>query len=115
MLSRLRNSGYNILILCLTLGAVVFALLALLQTRPAPQAAAQPAIPAANSETPIPLYTVRAVGNQVLIYQTGFEQPVIVTEIDLRSLPDADQAALRKGIVLGDAIALAHLLEDYDG
>lgn len=114
MLSRLRNSGYNLLILCLTLSAVVFALAALLQTRPAPQAAAQPSVPAASS-SPIPLYTVRAVGNRVVIYQTGLEQPVIVTEIDLRSLPDADQAALRKGITLADATALAHLLEDYDG
>ena len=38
---------------------------------------------------------------------------VLRTEIDVRTLPSADQEALGHGIILSDAQALARLLEDY--
>lgn len=110
MLPKIRNSFYNISILCLTFGAVIFLLLALLTPR-----TPLPAVAPANAETVQAQYTARAVGNQVVIYRTGRSEPAMMTEIDIRTLPDADQEALAEGIALADATALAHLLEDYDG
>ena len=110
MLSRIRNSLYNIMVLGLTLGAVILLLLTLLLPRPEKQAA----VPV-QSEASAAQYLARTSGSRVVIYRTGRSEPVMVTEIDVRTLPDADQEALAHGIELADATALAHLLEDYDG
>ena len=53
-----------------------------------------------------------AVAAGTLAVSRGGET-VIYTEIDTRSLPQADREALGDGVVLPDAEALAKLLEDY--
>lgn len=99
-----RSRGFYILVLSLTFGSVILLLLTLLW--PKPKVPNNPAIQAQ--------YTARSVGNQVVIYQAGASEPVMLTGIDIRTLPDADRQALEQGIALRDAIDLAHLLEDYD-
>lgn len=99
-----RSQGFNILVLTLTFLAVLFILLALLWPKPA----------VSNNPVPVEQYTAKSVGYQVVIYQTGNSEPVMLTGIDIRTLPQADQQALSQGIPLQDATALAHLLEDYD-
>lgn len=99
-----RSQGFNILVLTLTFLAVLFILLALLWPKPA----------VSNNPVTREQYTAKSVGYQVVIYQTGNSEPVMLTGIDIRTLPQADQQALSQGIPLQDATALAHLLEDYD-
>lgn len=50
--------------------------------------------------------------NGLLTISRGGET-VIRTEIDVRTLPEADREALAQGVLLPDAEALAKLLEDY--
>ena len=100
-----RSLKFNIIILVLTFSAVVLMLLALLW----------PKQPSSNSvSADFTQYTAKSVGNQVVIYETGRSEPVLLTGIDIRTLPEADRQALAVGIGLQDATALAHLLEDYD-
>ncbi|WP_087064400.1 BofC C-terminal domain-containing protein [Intestinibacillus massiliensis] len=80
--------------------------MALMHTRAVPAAAPIPA-PAAQG------YTAYALDNHIAIYNAGETSPALVTDIDVRALPLADQEALRQGIPLADDEALAHLLEDY--
>ena len=51
----------------------------------------------------------------MVIYVTGRPEPVLVTEIDARSLPDADRKLLEDGLPLEDAADVNRLLEDYSG
>lgn len=74
---------------------------------------ALPAAAAPASQTVQTGYTASVLNNHVVIYSSGQTQPSLVTEIDIRALPLADQNALRKGIPLPDDEALARLLEDY--
>ncbi len=99
-----RSLGFNIVILSLTFLAVILLLFSLLWPKPI------------ASSTPLPenLYTAKSVGHQVVIYQSGRPEPIMMTGIDIRTLPPVDQQALSEGISLRDATALAHLLEDYD-
>ena len=106
MQTHYRSRGFNIFVLTLTFIAVIFLLLALLW--PEPSVSSNPV------SGDITQYTAKSVGYQVVIYQTGSSDPVMLTGIDIRTLPEADQQALSKGIPLQDATALAHLLEDYD-
>ncbi len=101
---RNRSLGFNIVILSLTFLAVILLLFSLLWPKSTP----------ANSTLPENLYTAKSVGHQVVIYQNGRADPVMMTGIDIRTLPPVDQQALSEGISLRDATALAHLLEDYD-
>ena len=86
-----RSLGFNILVLSLTFLAVTFLLLALLW----PKAPAS-----SNVSADLTQYIAKSV--------------VLMTGVDIRTLPQADQEALAEGIPLQDATALAHLLEDYD-
>lgn len=99
-----RSLGFHIIILSLTFVAVILLLFSLLWPKPL--------VPS----TPLPetRYTAKSVGHQVVIYQNGRSDPVLMTGIDIRTLPPTDQEALEQGISLRDATELAHLLEDYD-
>lgn len=99
-----RSLGFHIVILSLTFVAVILLLLSLLWPKPV----------ASNTPLPETLYTAKSVGHQVVIYENGRSDPVLITGIDIRTLPVTDQEALSQGISLRDAIELAHLLEDYD-
>ena len=100
-----RSLKFNIAILVLTFSAVILMLLALLW----PKQSSSSSVSADLTQ-----YTAKSVGNQVVIYETGRSDPVLMTGIDIRTLPEADRQALADGIRLQDATALAHLLEDYD-
>ena len=50
---------------------------------------------------------------RLAIYRAGARYPMEVTDIEVDSLPLADQEALAEGIDLADEEAIAHLLEDY--
>ena len=61
-----------------------------------------------------PSYYAALVGQHVAIYLTGRAEPVLITEIDVRTLPDADREMLEKGLPLATADDVSRLLEDYD-
>lgn len=69
----------------------------------------QPTAPATSPAAP---YLVSSDNGTVIVTKAG--ETVWRTEIDVRSLPKADQEELARGIELPDEQALAHLLEDYD-
>lgn len=101
---RNRSLGFHIIILSLTFLAVILLLFSLLWPKP----------PASSTPLPETPYTAKSVGHQVVIYQNGRSDPVMMTGIDIRTLPPTDQQALSQGIALRDATEIAHLLEDYD-
>lgn len=68
---------------------------------------------AATAETPS--YYAALVNDHVVIYVTGRSDPVLVTEIDARALPDADRKLLADGLPLESAADVNRLLEDYSG
>ncbi|MGE4548596.1 MAG: BofC C-terminal domain-containing protein [Intestinibacillus sp.] len=95
-------------LLLIALTVLVIAGMALFRTQSLPAAAS----PAGASVTATG-YTAGVLDNHIVIYTNGQAEPSLVTEIDIRSLPLADQEALRRGISLPDDEALARLLEDY--
>lgn len=81
-----------------------------------PAAPSDPAaVAAASGSTDVsrPRYYAALEGTQVAIYLPGQDAAVLVTEIDMRTLPDADQQALSEGIPLDGMDAVNQLLEDY--
>ena len=58
-------------------------------------------------------YYAALSGWQVVIYQHGRTQPILHTEIDVRTLPDADRKLLEAGLPLANVDAVSRLLEDY--
>lgn len=68
-----------------------------------------PSAVAANA--PLEPYVAYDAGGTLAVSRGG--ETVLYTEIDTRSLPQADREALGAGVVLPDAEALAKLLEDY--
>lgn len=75
-----------------------------------------PAAPdTAQTAGSMPAYYAAIAENRVVIYITGRAEPVLVTEIDARTLPDADRALLEDGIFLKSAADVNRLLEDYSG
>lgn len=69
------------------------------------------AVPA-HSEQAVPVsYTAVSEDGRLTVYRDG--ALLMRTEIDTRSLPQADRDALNRGVILSDAEALAKLLEDY--
>lgn len=99
-----RSLGFHIIIVSLTFLAVILLLFSLLCPSP----------PASGTPLPETRYTAKSVGHQVVIYQNGRSDPVMMTGIDIRTLPPTDRQALSQGIALRDATEIAHLLEDYD-
>lgn len=69
---------------------------------------------AATTSTP-PSYYATLSNNHVVIYLNGQPEPVLITEIDARTLPDADREQLEQGIQLANAADVNQLLEDYSG
>jgi len=61
-------------------------------------------------------FILRELDGCVAVYEPGApaEGPLIVTEIELRSLPEADREALRDGLTVPDREALLQLLEDLN-
>lgn len=102
-----RSIGFYTVILLLTFSSVVLLFLSLLLPKSAPSTTSP-------ASADLSQYTAKSVGNQVVIYQTGSSEPIMLTGIDIRTLPDADRQALASGIALRNATELAHLLEDYD-
>ncbi len=71
-------------------------------------------LPAAATVTePRAKYAARIIDGRVAIYRADARYPMEVTDIEVSSLPRADQEALAEGIDLIDEEAIAHLLEDY--
>ncbi len=70
---------------------------------------------AAQTAGGMPEYYAAIAENHVVIYITGRAEPVLVTEIDARTLPDADRTLLADGIFLESAADVNRLLEDYSG
>lgn len=58
-------------------------------------------------------YTAISEHNLIVIYRNGEEEPMLFTNIDVRSLPATDQEMLESGISLADADDISRLLEDY--
>ena len=58
-----------------------------------------------------PPYVATSEDGRLVVTRAG--KTVIRTEIDVRTLPEADRNALAQGKILSDADALARLLEDY--
>lgn len=73
---------------------------------PAPVPVSAPAEPRAK-------YAARVLDGRVAIYRADARFPMEVTDIEISSLPRADQEALAAGIELADEEAIAHLLEDF--
>lgn len=67
----------------------------------------------ASSTAPATGYVAGVLDNRLAIYIAGQDKPALITDIDIRTLPNADQAALRAGLPIASDEALAHLLEDY--
>lgn len=75
----------------------------------------QPDSPAAQTAGQAPGYYATLVDHQIVIYLNGRAEPVLITEIDARTLPDADRELLENGIPLENAADVNRLLEDYSG
>lgn len=60
-----------------------------------------------------PGYYAALADHHVVIYLNGRPDPVLVTDIDVRTLPDADRVLLEKGLPLAGAEEVNRLLEDY--
>ena len=56
-------------------------------------------------------YTAFVEDGRLAVSQNG--ETVLRTGIDVRTLPQSEQEALARGILLPDAASLARLLEDY--
>lgn len=60
-------------------------------------------------------YYAALYDNQVVIYQAGQNTPIIITDIDVRTLPNTDRMALSQGIELETLDEVNRLVEDYSG
>lgn len=78
--------------------------------QPAPSPARTAAAASAS-----PSYYAGLSDNRVVIYVNGKAEPVLVTDIDVRTLPDTDRRQLAKGIPLANTADVNRLLEDYSG
>ncbi len=72
-----------------------------------------PARVPASSSAPAAAYVAGVLDNRLAIYIAGQDKPALLTDIDVRTLPRADQSALYAGVPVASDEALAHLLEDY--
>ncbi len=61
-----------------------------------------------------PVYTLKAYKNSVALYADD-ELTDTYDEIVLNTLPESDQARLKKGIVVNSSAELTKILQDYDG
>lgn len=93
----------------LPIALTVFIIAVMTLAAGASHAAASPASAPPQSGT----YVAGVLDNHLAVYVAGENTPALVTEIDVRTLPIADQTALSGGIALADDMALARLLEDY--
>ncbi len=62
---------------------------------------------------PAPLYRVASYQGLVSVFPPQGDRPIQVTETPVAALPEADQAALERGIEIFSQEELAGLLEDY--
>lgn len=69
--------------------------------------------PATASTVVSSSYTAGVRDHHLVIYAEGQTDPALETDIDIRTLPIADQTALQNGIFLESDEALSQLLEDY--
>lgn len=66
-----------------------------------------------SEQSIIPTYYATVIGNYVVIYKDGDTEPMITTDIDIRTLPEVDKKLLKQGIILSDETAINNFLEDY--
>ena len=66
-----------------------------------------------SDESSIITYYATVIGNYVVIYKDGDTEPMLTTDIDIRTLPEVDQKLLKQGIILSDEMAINNFLEDY--
>ncbi len=59
------------------------------------------------------LYIARILDGNVAIYVPGSDAPYIVTDINVKTLPSADQESLLEGIIIDENYTLAKFLEDF--
>lgn len=78
-------------------------------TSPKTQTTAAPV----SNESIIPTYYATVIGNYVVIYKDGDTEPMMTTDIDVRTLPEVDKQLLKQGIILSDETAISNFLEDY--
>ena len=60
-----------------------------------------------------PAYRLGASEGRLAVFVEGQEQPEMVLDVYLASLPEADRILLEQGIPAGDYARLVSLLEDY--
>ena len=90
----------------------VAAITALLAPQLTKRAAARPetessAISAADG------YVLREYEGAIGVFKAGVSAPVSIIDVDTRTLPDSDRAALARGIYAADEDELRRRIEDY--
>lgn len=75
----------------------------------------EPVLSSAPSEpSSIPSgYWLRELNGRLAVFRSGEAEPVKVLDFHVAALPEADRAALKKGIFVPDDRSLAQLIEDY--
>lgn len=91
----------TILIACVIIGSL------------ASQSAAQTAASYSASETRTVGYVIKESGGRVAVFVQGKNEPLMITETYLNSLPKSDAEKLKKGVEAPDKKRLEKLLEDY--
>lgn len=62
----------------------------------------------------IKFYTLKKYDNHLAVFENNNIQPIEVIEVDIRSLPIADQNILDSGIKVTSISALKKIIEDYE-
>lgn len=60
-----------------------------------------------------PQYTLKVLENNIVIYSPNQSSPILVTNIDVRTLPTSEQNALLDGIIINSDVELSKALENY--
>ncbi|MBP5207562.1 MAG: hypothetical protein J6330_03795 [Clostridia bacterium] len=58
-------------------------------------------------------YVLREYNGGIGIYRSGVNEPITVIEVDLRTLPESDRAALVRGVYAANEEELSRRIEDY--
>ncbi|MBR5941774.1 MAG: hypothetical protein IKZ81_00335 [Clostridia bacterium] len=67
----------------------------------------------ASTEAPAGGYVLREYEGAIGVFASGSSVPVSVIDVDVRTLPEADRAALANGIFAADEDELNRRIEDY--
>lgn len=106
-----QNRSYHAIKIWLALAFTAFAIAMLLLLRillPIPSVMTQ-----APAAVPSSTYLACEREGKLVIFTTGAEAPILVTDIMVSTLPETDRQALQQGITLTSELAITRLLEDY--